>query len=102
MAGERRDYALSQQMNRAAVSTLANIAEGYLRGRRTEFAQFVRIAAGSNGEVRACLYVFSDRGYLTAAALAPLIDGSNQIGKMLQGLLKSLQRRDISPTNTNN
>ena len=91
-AQRHHDYALSQQLNRAALSTLANIAEGYLRRAEREFAAFVRIASGSNGEVRACLYVASDREYVSQPAFHALIDRSNEIGRMLQGLLSALQR----------
>lgn len=73
---------------------MANIAEGYLRRTRREFIPFVRIAAGSNGEVRACLYAASDRGYVDAEKFPLLLDRSNQIGRMLEGLLRTLQRPD--------
>jgi four helix bundle protein len=92
MAQEARDWPLGDQLNRAVISTIANIAEGYLRRRRREFMQFVRVAAGSNAEVRACLYVALDRGYLQPAAFDALVEETNAIGRMLEGLQRKLAR----------
>jgi four helix bundle protein len=92
MAQEARDWPLGDQLNRAVISTIANIAEGYLRRRRREFMQFVRVAAGSNAEVRACLYVALDRGYLQPAAFDTLVEETNAIGRMLEGLQRKLAR----------
>ncbi len=50
-----RDFAVREQLNRAALSTVANIAEGYFRARRKEFIHFLSIARGSNGEAPAVL-----------------------------------------------
>ena len=88
----RRDHPLSQQLNRAALSIMANLAEGCLRRVRREFVPFLRIAAGSNAEVRALLYAVADREHVSIASVTPLIDRSNEIGRMLQGLLVSVQR----------
>jgi four helix bundle protein len=59
----RRDFGLSAQITRAATSTMSNIAEGFERGSRKEFIQFLHIAKGSNGEVRSQLYVALDQEY---------------------------------------
>jgi four helix bundle protein len=84
-AEANHDYALSQQLNRATLSVMANIAEGYLRRSRKEFAQFVRIAAGSNGEVRACLYAAGERGYIQGADVDELVRQTNEIGGCSKG-----------------
>jgi four helix bundle protein len=52
----RRDDRLNGQMQRAAVSTMSNIAEGFERGKRDEFHQFLSIAKGSCAETRSLLY----------------------------------------------
>ena len=69
---------------------MSNIAEGYLRRSSKEFAYFVRIAAGSNGEVRAILYAAFDRGYLESGHLKTLTELSNRIGQLLSGLHRRL------------
>jgi len=52
-----QDFGLRDQIRRAAVSTMSNVAEGFERGTRKEFVQFLNIAKGSNGEVRSQLHV---------------------------------------------
>lgn len=64
-----RDYGLKDQICRAAVSVMSNIAEGFERGSDTEFRNFLVIAKGSAGEVRSQLYVARDRGYAQEADL---------------------------------
>src|SRR3954464_15354441 len=61
-----RDFGLMDQIRRASVSVMSNIAEGFERGRPGEFHQFLSTAKGSCGEVRSELYVALDAGYLTS------------------------------------
>jgi four helix bundle protein len=90
-SGLRTDFALGDQLNRAVLSTLANIAEGFVRGGESEFVRFLRIAAGSNGEVRALLYAAEGRGYLPKTESDPLVERTNVIGRMLRKLMESLR-----------
>ncbi|MFQ5674867.1 MAG: four helix bundle protein [bacterium] len=60
-----KDYGLKDQIQRAPVSIMSNIAEGFERGSNTEFTQFLYIAKGSAGEVISQIYVARDHGYLT-------------------------------------
>ena len=60
----QRDYGFCDQIQRASVSVMSNIAEGFERGTRQEFLNYLFIAKGSAGEVRAQLYVALDVGYL--------------------------------------
>jgi four helix bundle protein len=62
-----RDVGLRHQVTRAAVSTMSNIAEGFERGSRKEFIQFLTVAKGSNGELRSQLYVARDQEYIEEA-----------------------------------
>jgi four helix bundle protein len=84
------DTALGAQMNRAALSVMNNISEGFLRHHDGEFMNFLRIAAGSNGEVRSCLYAAHGRGYLPDAAASELIEATNVIGRMIRRLQSTL------------
>jgi four helix bundle protein len=59
-----KDVGLKAQMQRAAVSIMANLAEGFERGKRTEFHQFISVAKSSCAELRSHLYVALDAGYL--------------------------------------
>ena len=59
-----RDFSLRDQIRRASISTMSNIAEGLERGTRKEFIQFLNIAKGSNGEVRSQVYIALDQEYL--------------------------------------
>ena len=61
------DRGLSDQVNRAALSVVLNITEGFLRRRDKETMQFLRYAIASNGELKAAYYVAAARGYLTSA-----------------------------------
>jgi four helix bundle protein len=91
VAASQRDFALAHQLNGAALSVMANIAEGHLRTNRRQFVYFLRIAAGSNGETRACLYAALDRKYLTRTSCETLVEATNEIGRLLQGLIRSLR-----------
>lgn len=60
-----KDFGLRDQMQRAAVSIMSNIAEGFERGGNQEFVQFLYVAKASCGEVRSQLYVALDQGYVS-------------------------------------
>lgn len=60
-----KDYGLIDQIRRASVSVMSNIAEGFERGSNTEFLQYLFIAKGSAGEVRTQLYIAFDQGYIS-------------------------------------
>lgn len=62
----RRDFSLVDQIRRAAVSVMSNVAEGFERGSNTEFIQFLYIAKGSAGETRTQLYVALDQNYISS------------------------------------
>jgi four helix bundle protein len=93
-----RDHELSRHLNGAALSIMSNIAEGYLRRGRRQFAQFLAIAAGSNGEARSCLFLALDRSYLSEQAFRALRADTEEIGRMLEALRASvLRQKDLDP-----
>jgi four helix bundle protein len=92
-----RDYELSQELNGASISIMSNIAEGHLRRRRRQFAHFLDISAGSNGESRSCLYLALDRSYVTPVTFEGLCTDSVEIGRMLEALRSSVQQQEDPP-----
>ena len=92
--GFARDGGLSDQIRRAAVSVMSNIAEGFERGTKTEFIQFLFIAKGSCGEVRAQLQVARDQDYIAAGDHDRLHDLARQTGGMISNFIAYLQRSD--------
>jgi four helix bundle protein len=78
-----RDFGLRDQMQRAAVSTPSNIAEGYERGSNKEFIQYLFIAKGSAGELRTQLYLALKLKVLAPAQAKKLLAESRQISAML-------------------
>ncbi len=86
-----QDFGLRDQIRRAAVSTMSNIAEGFERGPRKEFIQFLNIAKGLNGEVRSQLCVASDQKYLGGKEFISLSDSSVLLSKKLAAFLRYLE-----------
>ena len=72
-----RDFGLKR---RASVSILSNIAEGFERGGDKEFSEFLAVAKGSCGEVRAQLYVALDQGYLSPELFDQLLKSATEVG----------------------
>jgi four helix bundle protein len=88
-----KDYGLSGQIQRAAVSIMSNIAEGFERGNPREFQQFLSIAKASCAEVRSQLYVALDAGYLNEVSFQKLMVLAKETGNVVGGLRVSVERR---------
>jgi len=86
-----RHRPFSERMNKTSLSIMENIAEGFERESRREFAQFLRIARGSTGEARSQLYAALDRQLLTPNEFKKLFDLVSRIGQMLRRLRDSLR-----------
>ena len=90
-----RDFGLKDQIRRATISILSNIAEGFERGGDKEFLQFLAVAKGSCGEVRAQLYIAVDQGYLSPALFRRVSDKTQEIGRLISGLMKYLSQSEL-------
>ncbi len=93
-----RDFGLRDQMRRASVSILSNIAEGFERSGTGEFVQFLSAAKGSAGEVRAQLYVALDRKYLDESTFRELSQMATQTSRMIGGLVAYLKQSGLKGT----
>ena len=92
-----RDYGWKDQIQRAAVSIMSNIAEGFERGRPSEFQQFLSIAKASCAELRSRLHVALDAGYLDNKNFNELMTQAVQLGRIVGGLRAAIARkRDLS------
>jgi len=85
-------YGLASQVQRAAVSTMSNIAEGFERGTTKEFINFLYMAKGSNGEVRSQAYVALDLGYISQAECDDLIRRCEILSRRLYNFIEYLKR----------
>jgi four helix bundle protein len=85
-----RDYGFKDQICRAAVSIMNNIAEGFERQTNNELRQYLFIAKGSSGEVRSMLHLVSDLNYISTSQYKQLHDNSTEIARMLSGFIKKL------------
>jgi four helix bundle protein len=86
-----KDFALSNQIQRAAISIMSNIAEGFERGGNQEFIQFLYVAKGSCGEVRSQLYVALDQEYVDHK-VDSLLTAVNRLSVMIKHLIDHLKR----------
>jgi four helix bundle protein len=90
-----RDYGLRDQIRRAAVSVMSNIAEGFERGGKREFHQFLAIAKASAGEVEAQLYVALDQSYITPEQFATVKDLAVSTKQLIGGFMRYLGESNL-------
>jgi len=88
-----RDFGLRDQIRRAAVSVMSNIAEGFDRGSRGEFHQFLVVAKASCAEVRSQLYVAQDVGYIVQEVFSNLNSNTDELSRILGGLRAAVQKQ---------
>ncbi|HNX89544.1 MAG TPA: four helix bundle protein [Paludibacteraceae bacterium] len=85
-----KDYSFKDQIQRATVSIMNNIAEGYERRTNNEFKHFLYIAKGSCGEVRSMLALALELNKINKTDFDKFYKQSEEISKMLSGLIKTL------------
>ncbi|MBP6673374.1 MAG: four helix bundle protein [Bacteroidetes bacterium] len=88
-----RDFGLRDQIQRASVSVMSNIAEGYERDSNRELIRFLNYSKGSVGEIRSLLYVAFDQEYITKDQFNELKDAATVISIQVANFIKYLQKR---------
>jgi four helix bundle protein len=86
-----KDFGLKDQIRRASVSVMSNIAEGYDRSGTAEFIRFLTIAKGSAAEVRCQLYVALDQGYVNERMFSEIRSLATETARLTAGLIKYLK-----------
>jgi len=90
-----RDFGLCSQLQRAGVSVMSNIAEGFERTHLPEKLQLYNIARGSPAEIRSLLYVIEDNFMSLAVAASDLRDEIRSVGRLISGLIRSTEDRKL-------
>jgi len=85
-------FGLISQLRRAAVSVVANIAEGSKRRGKNEYARFLNIAEGSLAEVECLLFLCRDLKYLKAEQIASSLQEASEIARMLNALRTKVEK----------
>ncbi|MCH7479107.1 MAG: four helix bundle protein [SAR324 cluster bacterium] len=90
-----RDFGLRDQICRASVSIMSNIAEGFERGGNAEFRQFLAVAKGSVAEVEAQLYVARDQEYITQAQFETMQALAQSTKRQIAGFMNYLSKTTL-------
>jgi four helix bundle protein len=94
----QKDFRLGGQIQNAAGSVMANIAEGFARRSNKEFVQFLFIAISSSAEVQSHLYIAVDQGYVSKEAFDSLYGQAEKTSRIISGLIKYLLGKQTPQT----
>ena len=94
----RKDLRLCGQIQSASGSSMANIAEGFIRRSDKEFIQFLFIAMASTAEVQSHLYIALDQGYIDQKDFNEIYDQANKTAMIISGLIRYLRTKKTKPT----
>jgi four helix bundle protein len=86
-----KDYGLRDQIRRAAISVMLNIAEGFARRTDKEFGQFLFIAHGSLAEIQSALYIALDQKYIDDGSCRQIYEQCDEVSRMLSGFITYLR-----------
>lgn len=89
----KRDFTLKDQIRRASIPVMSNIAEGYARQTDREYIHFLYIARGSAFEMQSQLYVSSDLGYISNENFERVYESISEISRLIMGLIKYLKNK---------
>jgi len=89
----RRDFCLVDQIRRCSISISSNIAEGFERGSKKEFIQFLYIAKGSAGELRSQLYTALDLGYIDKVMHQTFLTQAESLSRQLAAFITSIKEK---------
>lgn len=94
----QKDVRLCGQIQGAAGSVMANIAEGFARRSNKEFVQFLFIALSSSAEVQSHMYIAADQGYVSKNSFESIYEQANKTAKIISGLITYLRTRQTRQT----
>lgn len=97
-----KDYGLRDQLRRASVSVMLNIAEGFARKTSREFLQFLVVAHGSVAEVQSALYVALDQGYISRTQFESFYKRAEETSKLIMGFSNYLRNGSSNSMNSKN
>jgi len=94
----KKDLRLSGQIQAAATSVMANVAEGFVRRSTREFIQFLFVGMSSAAEVQSHLYVALDQRYIDQKYFGEIYDQANKTARIISGLITYLRTRETKQT----
>ncbi|MBN1472348.1 MAG: four helix bundle protein [Syntrophaceae bacterium] len=92
--GNVKDYGFRDQVQRAAISVMSNIAEGFDRNSNKEFIQFLVIARGSVSEIRSLCYAAMDIGYIDEKSFSTISERCFKLSNLINGFIRYLKNTE--------